>query len=303
MPPRASGYYRVVSRGKSEVRIQEESKQLDRFVARHAIAWDEDTDKQWQTVSGTLCFVDISGFTNLSERLAARGRVGAEELTEVLNRVFGSMLDLARQRDGALLKYGGDALLLLFSSEDHPAQGVSAAVEMRAALRSAVEIPTSVGHVALKMSIGIHSGEIYLFRAAGTHDELIIAGPAASTVTEMEGTAAAGEIVVSSSTKALLPTDSATVAKGEGWLLRWRKARPCSCRDGVHVTPSTRSCRFRGWAGCRWGRGESRSRRRTPAPPLKRCSVRKPRPGSCPAWHLMRRVAASDEAAVCMTGG
>jgi class 3 adenylate cyclase/tetratricopeptide (TPR) repeat protein len=180
-------------------------------------------------VDGTLCFVDISGFTALSEKLAARGRVGAEELTEVLSRVFGEMLDLASARGGTLLKFGGDALLLLFESSDHAVQAASAAVEMRAALRKAVEIPTSVGKVRLRMSQGLHSGEVHLFRAVGSHIELIVAGPAASWVTEMEGTAEASEIVVSDATRNLLPEGSVTERKGEGWLLKWRTPRvePC----------------------------------------------------------------------------
>ena len=211
----------------------DEERDLQRFVARHAIAWGEDAS--WRIVAGTLCFVDISGFTRLSERLATRGRVGAEELTEVLNRVFGSMLSLARIRRGELLKYGGDALLLLFEGDDHAVQAASAAVEMKAALREAAEIPTSVGRVALRMSVGIHSGDVYLFKARGTHSELIVGGPAASTVTRMESTAAAGEIVISSTTRDLLAVGSATTPKGDGWLLRWRKPRtePCGAAESI----------------------------------------------------------------------
>ena len=98
-----------------------------------------------QRVAGAAAmFVDISGFTSLSERLAALGRVGAEELTEVLDTVFGSMLALVRERGGALLKFGGDALLLLFDGDDHGVQAASAAVEMRATLRASSRIPTSV---------------------------------------------------------------------------------------------------------------------------------------------------------------
>ncbi|MEN8237644.1 MAG: adenylate/guanylate cyclase domain-containing protein [Actinomycetota bacterium] len=214
-----------------------DAKRLERFVARPAAAWSEGEDAQWKPVPGTLCFVDISGFTSLSERLAARGRVGAEELTEVLNRVFGSMLDLARVRKGELLKYGGDALLLLFEGEDHAVQAASAAVELRAALRKAVEIPTSVGRMALRMSVGIHTGEVHLFNVGGTHSELIVAGPAASMVTHMEEIASAGEIVISSTTRNLLPEGSATVPRGEGWLLRWRKPRlePCGAAEVVTV--------------------------------------------------------------------
>ncbi len=198
---------------------------LDRFASVHLRDWGTDPEQIWKTVEGTLCFVDISGFTALSEKLATLGRVGAEELTEILNRVFGDMLDLAARRGGSLVKYGGDALLLLFEGDDHAVQAASATVEMRSALRIAAEIPTSVGRVPLRMSQGVHTGPVHLFRADGSHVELIVGGAAASRVTEMEGIAEAGEIVVSDSTRALLPSGSASAAKGDGWLLRWRTPR------------------------------------------------------------------------------
>jgi len=198
---------------------------LDRFVSRYSVALSGDEDARWATVDGTLCHIDISGFTSLSERLAARGRVGAEELTEVLDTVFGAMLGLVRERGGALLKFGGDALLLLFEGGDHVVEAACAAVEMRKSLRSASDIPTSVGRLSLKMSIGLYTGDVHLFRASGSHTELIVAGPAASKVTEMEETAAAGEIVISDTTRALLPANSAIQRKGNGWLLRWRTAK------------------------------------------------------------------------------
>ncbi len=203
--------------------------EIDRFIPGHSLALFGDGPDVVVTVHGSLGFLDISGFTALSERLAALGRVGAEELTEVLGRVFGDMIDLASQRGGTLLKFGGDAMLMLFESKDHAMQAASAAVEMRTILRKAAEIPTSVGRVRLRMSQGVHSGEIHLFRAVGVHTELIVAGPAATWVTKMEGAADDSEIVVSTATRALLPDDSAAKPKGDGWLLKWRSARAAPC--------------------------------------------------------------------------
>jgi class 3 adenylate cyclase/tetratricopeptide (TPR) repeat protein len=202
---------------------------LERFVPGHVLARIGREGALVSEVEGTLCFIDISGFTALSERLAAKGRVGAEELTEVLGRVFGDMLDLVAARGGTLLKFGGDALLLLFEGPDHAMQATCAAVEMRAALRKAAEIPTSVGKVALRMSVGLHSGAVHLFTLTGTHRELIVAGPSSSRVNLMEGTADAGEIVVSSATRELLPDGAAGDPKGEGWLLRWRTSKAGVC--------------------------------------------------------------------------
>jgi class 3 adenylate cyclase len=71
-------------------------------------------------VEGTLVFADISGFTALSERLAGLGREGPERLTEIINGNFQLLLDIARQRGGGNLKFGGDALALLFEGPGQP---------------------------------------------------------------------------------------------------------------------------------------------------------------------------------------
>lgn len=188
--------------------------------------WDvEAAGSQYRQIDGTLSFVDISGFTRLSESLAQRGRIGAEELTAVLDRVFGEMLRLAYDRGGSLLKFGGDALFLLFEGPDHAIQGASAAVEMRAALRQAVKVPTSVGRIELSMSVGVHTGPIDLFRVGTSHHELIITGATATHTTQLEAAANPGEIVISKDLRDRLPIGSAGDEKDPGLLLRWRTPR------------------------------------------------------------------------------
>ncbi len=197
---------------------------LRRHIPELAIEWQLDTpDRLWQTVDGTLCFADISGFTALAERLAQQGRIGGEELIETLSRVFGGMLERARERDGMLLKFGGDALLFLFRGDGHAERAASTAVEMRTALRKARETPTSVGRLKLSMSVGLHSGPIQFFLVGSTHKELVLAGPDATMAAHTESAANPGEIAVSPATAALLPA-SAVRSRADGTLLlRWRR--------------------------------------------------------------------------------
>jgi class 3 adenylate cyclase/tetratricopeptide (TPR) repeat protein len=197
---------------------------LRRHIPETAIAWALDAPlSRCRAVDGTLCFADISGFTALAERLSKRGRIGGEELVETLSRVFGAMLERARDRDGVLLKFGGDALLFLFEGEDHALRAASTAVEMRSALRKAAEIPTSVGPLRLSMSVGLHSGTIHLFLVGETHRELVLAGRDASLAAATEAAANAGEIGVSAATAARLPA-SAVRPRDDGLLLlRWRR--------------------------------------------------------------------------------
>src|SRR3954447_9334734 len=89
-----------------------------------------------RTVDGTCVFVDVSGFTKLSERLARRGgREGAEQLADAIGRCFEQLLGVAYDLGGGLLKFGGDALLLLFDGDGHRERGCASAVAMAGKLR------------------------------------------------------------------------------------------------------------------------------------------------------------------------
>jgi len=215
---------------------------LRRHIPELAIEWQLDApDRLWQTVDGTLCFADISGFTALAERLAQQGRIGGEELIETLSRVFGGMLEKARDRDGMLLKFGGDALLFLFRGDDHAVRAASTAVEMRTALRKARETPTSVGRLKLSMSVGLHSGPVCFFLVGSTHRELVLAGPDATMAARTESAANAGEIAVSPATAALLPAAAVRSRPDGTLLLRWRRPPSAPAPTGSirPVSPGT----------------------------------------------------------------
>src|ERR671912_64482 len=83
-----------------------------------------------RVVDGSLLLVDITGFTPLTERLARRGREGAEELSNLLDTVFGQLLMDAEHEGADLLKWGGDALLLLFDGSDHARRAARAAMRL-----------------------------------------------------------------------------------------------------------------------------------------------------------------------------
>ena len=146
------------------------SELLRPFVPRLEVQWlREFPDARELELAGSLAFVDISGFTTLTERLAKKGKIGAEELTEILDEVFGELLDVA-YRDGAgLIKWGGDAVLLLFHDEEHAARACHAAYGMRRVMRRIGHVRTSVGRVTLRMSVGIHSGTFDFFLVGDDH--------------------------------------------------------------------------------------------------------------------------------------
>jgi hypothetical protein len=48
-------------------------------------------------------FIDLSGFTHLTQTLMKRGNVGAEQLSSILNDIFGPMVRLVYRRGGFFL--------------------------------------------------------------------------------------------------------------------------------------------------------------------------------------------------------
>ena len=92
-----------------------------------------------------VVFVDISGFTKLSEKLAKVGKEGAEEITDAIEACFTELLAVAYANGGSLLKFGGDALLLLFEEDDHVASACRAARLDARALREVGRIETPGG--------------------------------------------------------------------------------------------------------------------------------------------------------------
>jgi class 3 adenylate cyclase/tetratricopeptide (TPR) repeat protein len=202
---------------------------LRSYVSRLHGAWlAEDAPGRIRIEPGSLLFIDISGFTPLTERLARRGKVGAEELTEHLTTIFTSLMAAAERQGGDVLKFGGDALLLHFEGAGHELRAAAAAWDLQLLMRGVRRLRTSVGTVELRASAGIASGIVHAF-SLGPWRDLVLAGPTADAVLAAEKAAAAGEVLVDASTAAALaPELLKERADGAGTLLR---ARPHTTSD------------------------------------------------------------------------
>lgn len=100
----------------------------------------------------TVLFADISGFTALSEKL------DPEEVTELINKCFKSLIKVIYKYEGTIDKFIGDCIMALFGApiayEDTPERAVYSALEIMGALdRFNEEQGTK-----LSIHIGINSG-------------------------------------------------------------------------------------------------------------------------------------------------
>ena len=69
------------------------------------------------SVEGALVFIDMSGFTALSERLSLQGMLGVEALSSHLNSFFGPIVQLLQSYGGDIIKFAGDAIIVLFTDQ------------------------------------------------------------------------------------------------------------------------------------------------------------------------------------------
>jgi adenylate cyclase len=105
-----------------------------------------------ETVSASVLFTDIRGFTALSERMTPAAVVS------LLNRYFAMVEPAIRTEGGWINKFGGDSLLAVFGAPvpqaDHTRRAVRAALsEFNARQREA-------GEPTLRIGVGIDCGEM-----------------------------------------------------------------------------------------------------------------------------------------------
>lgn len=163
--------------------------------------------------------MDVSGFTALTERLASKGKAGAEEVSDLVGDCFVQLLDTAWEYGADMLKWGGDAALLFFPEPCSAEGACRAAWRMCRLMERIGTLRTSVGVVTLRVSIGVHRGPVDFYLVGGRHRELVVTGPSATAVARMEAAAEAGEVVVSPATAAVLTAEHRGAAKGAGILL------------------------------------------------------------------------------------
>ncbi len=195
------------------------------YVPRLALEWVAATpDSRARTVDASLLGLDIAGFTALSERLTARGKLGAEELIALISRCYSGLIEIAERYGGDVLKFRGDALLLLFEGDRHEDRAARAALAMQFYIAGAGTGESSVGPVTLGMAGGLVSGPCHFFLVGEHQRELIVCGPAASAALALEDAAGSGEILVSPRTAAaldgLVAAERNVAIQGVAFLLR-----------------------------------------------------------------------------------
>lgn len=107
-----------------------------------------------QSAEATILFVDLEQFTALSEKLKP------QEVADLLNAYFSTVVEVIERHKGVITQFQGDAILAIFnipvSDPDHASNAVAAAREMLAAVSGR----TFEGQ-RLAIRVGINTGDVF----------------------------------------------------------------------------------------------------------------------------------------------
>ncbi|MCA1762926.1 MAG: adenylate/guanylate cyclase domain-containing protein, partial [Flavobacteriales bacterium] len=148
-----------------------------------------------ETIEGTVAFIDICGFTAISETQPA------DKVVKMLNAYFDIIVDEIIKEDGTVDKFLGDAVMASFRNEYHLDRAMDACLAIRNAIHNA-DIGIGAEQYKPEVSIGINSGDMVwgnIGSAALRRLDYTVIGDAVNTAARLQSAADKGEILISAS--------------------------------------------------------------------------------------------------------
>ncbi|MBT3168827.1 MAG: AAA family ATPase [Candidatus Cloacimonetes bacterium] len=112
-------------------------------------------------INADVMFVDISGFSAMTQKLMQNGDEGAEILSEIINKIFTPAIEEIYAQNGFISTFAGDAFTAIFPTANTQTNSVLAAASM---IQNKFEInceqSTKFGNYCLQAKIGISSGDV-----------------------------------------------------------------------------------------------------------------------------------------------
>ena len=144
----------------------------------------------------TILYADIRGFTKMS------AEQDAEDVMDVLNAYFSTLIKILFKYDGTIDKFIGDEILAVFGSPEPDAKqhekAVRAAWEMQAAMNTLNIERRARGEVTCDIGIGIHCGEVlHGFIGSAERIEFTVIGDAVNRASRYCDGAGPGEVLIS----------------------------------------------------------------------------------------------------------
>ena len=145
--------------------------------------------------NGTLLFLDVSGFTALTEQYSNDAHLGIDQLTRTLNAYFDKLVVEILDHDGDIYKFAGDAILALWIDEQNgPQRALECALNLQ---KKCGAYQTDVG-VILHLKVALAYGPVRaLFVGTDEFKHYLLTGDCVSQVNYCEQLCEAGDIIIS----------------------------------------------------------------------------------------------------------
>jgi class 3 adenylate cyclase/tetratricopeptide (TPR) repeat protein len=143
----------------------------------------------------SVFFSDLSGYTAMSERL------DAEEVKDIIQRIFSAAAATVKRYDGQIDKFIGDCVMVVFGSptahDDDTVRAVHAALDIHATVEelNTPELEARIGR-RLAMHTGVNTGMVVVGELDIERGSEKILGDTVNVAARLAGVATAGEIVV-----------------------------------------------------------------------------------------------------------
>lgn len=175
---------------------------LPRRIVAQLLAQPGNPAENEQQLQAVALFADIAGFTAVTEAFTQHGKQDIEQLTLLLNRYFGAMIDLIRQRGGIIGKFGGDAITALFPYQNQNRQHVvrqatQCALDMQIRMAGFRIVQTPAGESQLGMKVGLAMGAVrsIIVGDPAVRLEYMMVGSVLERCAEAEHHASQGQVV------------------------------------------------------------------------------------------------------------
>jgi len=144
----------------------------------------------------TILFLDIRGFTSLSEKITPA------EVVDVLNTKFTMITKTALANNGTIDKFIGDAAMILFNApldvQEHEKMAVLTAYQIQQNMKPIREQLLGKYGVEVNLGIGIHTGNVVIGNIGSyLRMDYTAIGDSVNIASRIESGTAAGQIMVS----------------------------------------------------------------------------------------------------------
>lgn len=155
-----------------------------------------DEDLRGRSTEIAVLFVDIRGFTSLSEQLEA------DQVVEILNRFLTLTSQAVQQNGGTLDKFIGDCTMAFWGAprpcEDKAYRACRAAMDMMESVKEFEAFTKSIYGQEVAFSVGIHLGTAVVGSfGSPTRKDYTAIGDTVNTASRLEAQAPAGQVYIS----------------------------------------------------------------------------------------------------------